>query len=80
MNTSFVGPNNKLMSLLKFKKLTYFTGRNGTFKASGLEVMQVNDNILFTPITSKGLYGKCGIAIPQEEIKTLIEVLKIMIV
>lgn len=44
-----------------------FLGRNGTFKAKGLSVFdyETADTIVFEPITSKGVIGRCSIEVPK---------------
>ena len=62
--------------LLKWKETTYFLGRNGCFKCNGVELMEMTDDILIHPITSKGLIGRAAIGIPKTEVKNLIEKLQ----
>ncbi|HNU14064.1 MAG TPA: hypothetical protein PKI55_06345 [Chitinophagaceae bacterium] len=67
-----------MIATIKFTKETNFTGRNGYFKASGLELSgyDPNGNVMLTPLTSKGLAGRCDITIPVEDIPSLIKQLK----
>lgn len=55
-----------------------FTGRNGYFKAIGIEVIysRATRRIMITPITSKGRPGRCDITIPQRDAAKLIRALK----
>jgi hypothetical protein len=56
---------------IRFKRTVRFTGRNGTFKAVGLDIFIDKDNVVsLYPITSKGVIGNCRIDIPLEEFGT----------
>jgi hypothetical protein len=58
---------------IEFTRKTKFTGRNGYFNASGIELMKISDNkIMITPITGRGEPGRCDIEIPIENIRDLI--------
>lgn len=62
---------------MKFTKQTTFLGRNGVFKATGLEITRCLDAddrsvIVLEPVTSKGVTGRCNIEIPPEDIPALI--------
>jgi len=62
---------------MKFTKTTTFTGRNGCFKATGLELSVYlkpnNDSVIvLEPITSRDIIGRCQIEIPREDIPALI--------
>ena len=67
------------MKTLKFSRTTNFTGRNGYFKASGIEVLNVPDKkgekIMLTPLTSRWQAARCDITIPKEDIPKFISVL-----
>lgn len=66
------------MKTIKFKKNTTFTGRNGTFAASAIEVHKYRhaDYVEINPITSKNRVGNCAINIPVEHLPELIKVLQ----
>jgi hypothetical protein len=51
----------------KFKRPVKFTGRNGYFTATGLQVSESNGTLYLSPITSKGNVGHCCIQIPAED-------------
>lgn len=54
---------------IKFERETNFTGRNGFFKCSGLNVLDISDNrIMIAPLTSRGEVARCDISIPKENI------------
>ncbi len=57
---------------IKFQYQTTFTGRNGTFRASGLSIATGKNVIEIAPITSKGKLGNCYIGIPKEAIPALV--------
>lgn len=60
---------------MRFAKLIgHFLGRNGYFKAIGVNVYITHDNkeIWLAPITSKEALGRCEIQIPVEDIPALI--------
>lgn len=64
---------------LKFQRLTNFTGRNGYFQCSGVELMTITDNkVMLSPLTSKGEVARCDIAIPMEDIPVFIEQLMVI--
>lgn len=65
------------METLKFSRNTFFTGRNGCMKQSGLEVLAISDNrVMLSPITSKGKTGSCDMVIPNENLGAVIESLQ----
>jgi hypothetical protein len=51
-----------------------FLGRNGFFKATGLNLLTTVDekHVVIAPITSKGKVGRCEMWIPVESIEDLI--------
>jgi len=63
------------------EKTTSFTGRNGTFKCTGIDLVEFDDNkkLIIHPITSKNAIGNCNIIIPTEKIPELIEKLKTLL-
>jgi len=65
-----------MLKELKFSRLTTFTGRNGTFKCAGVELIDYTDRVQISPVTSKGNVGRCDIDIPVEDIPALIEALQ----
>jgi len=69
------------MKTIKFARNTFFTGRNGMFKASGLEILPLdhNNSFMISPITSKGLIGRCDVEIPKEVLPELIKTLQSLI-
>jgi hypothetical protein len=60
---------------LAFNRHVTFTGRNGTMKCAGVELMEFDDRVQISPITSKGDVGRCDIDIPKENVPALIEAL-----
>ena len=58
---------------IKFDRECNFTGRNGYFKQSGIQVMDVSDNkVMIIPLTSKGMSARCDIEIPKECIPEMV--------
>lgn len=58
---------------MKFTKTTSFLGRNGCFKATGLELSTAGSkSVILEPVTSKDEIGRCFIEIPREDILDLI--------
>ena len=62
------------METIKFNKNCSFQGRNGTFKQSGITVVQ-GDPIMLIPMTSKGQYGNSHLTIPKEHVQEFIDAL-----
>lgn len=58
-----------------FQKNVLFLGRNGTFKATGLEIREFNRIINLSPITSQHKLASCFVQIPIEDIPTIIKAL-----
>jgi hypothetical protein len=67
---------------VKFSRTVKFTGRNGAFKCTGIDIFKwhytANDtsDISITPITSKGILGRCEIEVPIENLPAVIEILQ----
>ena len=61
---------------IKYDRNVNFIGRNGYFKASGLDVYANESIVIVQPITSKGEIGRCSIEIPIENVTALISHLK----
>jgi len=63
---------------INYNKQVNFTGRNGYFKQTGLDIMELShsNTIMLAPITSQGKIGRCDIEIPKENIPALIKYLK----
>jgi len=66
----------------RYTEPTTFLGRNGQFKAIGIEVGKLQafetspEEVQLSPITSKGDIGRCRICIPVAEIPAVIKVLE----
>jgi hypothetical protein len=59
------------MKTIKYPSLTWFTGRNGLFKSSGIKIFTTYDNdkhIHLIPLTSKGKDAHCDIVIHSQSI------------
>lgn len=69
-----------MIKTIDFNRVTKFTGRNGYFNASGLELMENSNNtVMITPLTTKGKQpARCDIEIPKESIPILIYYLEEM--
>jgi hypothetical protein len=63
---------------VKFQRETNFTGRNGFFKCSGVDVTCCahSRTAMLTPLTSRGALARCDIFIPAEDIDALIAALQ----
>jgi hypothetical protein len=61
---------------IRFASLTSFTGRNGHFKCSGLNLFLGHNDLELAPLTSRGEVGNCEIVVPREALPELIEVLQ----
>jgi hypothetical protein len=63
-----------IMITLNYSETTHFTGRNGTFKQTGVTVTQYAHNgvVCLAPITSKGREGNCLLSIPHADLPALI--------
>ena len=62
---------------MTFSKETTFLGRNGVFKATGVELTKSvtgegHSVIVIEPITSRGVCGRSNIEVPTEDIPALI--------
>lgn len=69
------------MSQITFTRKTNFTGRNGYFKASGLDLCLLefgedHKTIMIAPLTSRGEIARCDITIPFEDVPDLIRELQ----
>ena len=61
---------------IKFKKLTYFTGRNGFCNMSGVRVTRFDGgNLLLEPFTSRNKIGRCELVIDKDSVDDLIAAL-----
>jgi len=66
------------------KQVTNFTGRNGYFMCTGVEVIGVSqtskgDSIMISPVTSKGNIGRCDISIPVSAVPDMVKLLQDMV-
>lgn len=64
---------------IRFKKrITAFKGRNGVMKCSGVEVYRGGDlsTMWLSPLTSRGVVGRCYIEVPVEDIPALIKAIR----
>lgn len=59
---------------LTLSRTTYFIGRNGHGKCTGVELMKLTTgpSVIISPITSRGETANCEIAVPVEDIPALI--------
>ena len=61
---------------MKYNKNSYFTGRNGCFIQSGIELRKILDNVVLTPITGKHKRANCCVTVPIEQINEFINLLQ----
>ena len=73
--------DNMIFNQVKFARQTNFTGRNGYFACSGIEVLHLNHNnsVMLSPLTSRGVVGRCDIEVPLENVPDLIAQLQALI-
>ena len=57
-----------------WERLTKFTGRNGNFNCSGVELLPLehNNSVLVSALTGRGEVARCDIEIPLEAVHDLI--------
>jgi hypothetical protein len=63
-------------------RLTNFTGRNGWFRCSGLDIqpLEHNQSVMIAPLTSQSMVGRCDIEIPLEALPEVVAKLQALIV
>ena len=64
------------LEIVGWKHPTQFLGRNGSFLCNGIEVFAERGTVSLSPITSRGLRGRCSLDVPQEAMPTLVELLQ----
>jgi hypothetical protein len=64
-----------------WKRTTNFTGRNGYFKCSGVELMPLahNSSVMVSALTGRGDVARCDIEIPMEAIPEVIAKLQALV-
>ena len=69
------------MPTTKWKRTTKFTGRNGTFNCSGIELLPLDHNksVLMSALTGRGDVARCDIEIPLEAVPELIAKLQALV-
>lgn len=66
-----------MQTVVEWETLTTFTGRSGSAHCKGVEVMELDrGGVVITPLTSKGLIGKCDIEVPKSALPELINALR----
>lgn len=60
---------------IKYDRTVYFMGRNGYFKASGVEIYAYDEVVILQPTTSRGETGRCSIEIPIENVAAVMNAL-----
>lgn len=62
------------MESVRWSRQTNFTGRNGYFKCTGVEILPLehDNNVMLTPFNSRGETARCDISVPLEAIPELI--------
>lgn len=59
--------------------MTTFTGRNGSFKCSGVEVISAGEKsgtVTLTPFTSRDILANCAVVVPLSKVPELITALR----
>ena len=66
------------MKDITFSRKVEFLGRNGMFAAKGFTVQPwyAKKVLVMSPITSKGVVGRCEIHIPSEDLNNVIAALQ----
>lgn len=70
-----------MIKKIGWENSTIFTGRNGTMKCNGVELLGLGeskgetDKVMISPLTSKGAVGNCGIVVPVEAVPQMISLL-----
>lgn len=64
-----------------WERTTRFTGRNGNFKCSGVELYPLDHNksVLVSALTGRGDVARCDIEIPLEAVPALIAKLQVLL-
>ena len=64
-----------------WERLTKFTGRNGNFNCSGVELLPLehNNSVLVSALTGRGDVARCDIEIPLEAVHDLIAKLQALL-
>lgn len=63
-----------MIEQVTWTRTTNFTGRNGYFRCSGLDIQPLdhNQSVLIAPLTSQGVVGRCDIEIPLEALPEVV--------
>jgi hypothetical protein len=69
------------MPTATWERKTRFTGRNGNFKCSGVELypLEHNKSVLVSALTGRGDVARCDIEIPLEAVPGVIAKLQALI-
>ena len=69
------------MPTATWERTTRFTGRNGNFKCSGVELypLEHNRSLLVSALTGRGDVARCDIEIPLEAIPDVIAKLQALV-
>ena len=57
---------------VKFARTTSFLGRNGHMKCGGIDITSFGSSVTLSPLTSRGVIGRCNIEIPLENLPEVI--------
>ena len=59
---------------ISWERITNFTGRNGYFKCSGVELFRLdhNNSVMVSALTGRGDVARCDIVVPLEALPELI--------
>ena len=61
--------------LIPFPTTTTAMGRNGVMKMTALALSAASDELILTPVTSRGVEGNCYLRVPASAIPALIQAL-----
>ena len=64
-----------------WERTTKFTGRNGNFNCSGVELLPLDHNksVLVSALTGRGDVARCDIEVPLEAVRELIAKLQALL-
>jgi len=70
-----------MQDTVRWDRTTNFTGRNGYFKCSGIELVPLdhNSSVMVSALTGRGDVARCDIEIPLEAVPDVIAKLQAMV-
>lgn len=70
-----------MQDTVNWRRTTRFTGRNGNFRCSGIEVVPLehNNSLMVSALTGRGDVARCDIEIPMEAVPEVIAKLQALV-